>query len=303
MTMSSILEYLFPKKGNATTPEESVQEKIADFINKHTVEMPGSSKMVMIPVDEFKDMVQQAGLKEESPSRNEEEGRRKEDRSSGDEEEGTRKEEREELKEEPEVAVLPVQPATEQPEESKEESPLPSTPVVEGKGSEDIEAMVSRLEELKALLERDNYKDGIIKDLHKEMERLNGNFFEDIRRPMIKSIIAIHRQMTGRLKTLEKETAASDSDYKKLYEELVKNMKFDLTAIGDTMEDEYDLEFFEPVSGDLYNPKEDNAIRVVATDDEGQDGVIQEVLYGGFKNTSTDRIFLKANVIVYKFKK
>lgn len=195
-------------------------------------------------------------------------------------------------------------PSTETPAEKPpiaiETPQQPANPKAESVASGDI---IAKLDEVKELLERDNHKDSIIKDLHHEMERLNGNFFEDIRRPMIKSIIAIHRQLTGRVRSLEKNPAGADVNSEDLYNEFTKNLKFDMTAVGDILEDEYDLEYFEPAIGDLYNPKENNAIRVISTDDEQQDNIIQEVLYGGFKNTNTDRIFLKANVIVNKHKK
>ena len=282
--MGSLLDYLFPKKGNSASEEGSAGENMMEFIKAHTVEMPGREKMVMIPFTEFEEMSKQAETAQQH-------------------QETVIETEEPIFTEEPKPKAEPVvvkpesvamKPTT---EESRQEPTKPETEHTIPNEFSD------KLKELKELIERSNYKDGIIKDLHKEMERLNGNFYEDIRRPMIKSIIAIHRQMTGRVKVLEKNIADADTDYEKLYREQVKNMMFDMTAVSDTLEDEYDLEFFEPAVGDLYNPKEDNAIRVVATEDEHQDGMIQEVLYGGFKNTSTDRIFLKANVIVYKLKK
>ena len=283
--MSSLFEFLFSKKGSTTTTtEKPTQASIADFIKEHTVEMPGSSKMIMIPVDEFEEMVRQAEAEEPQET-------------VIDHVEVTIEEPEPEQKPvtpQPEETPEEVKPATEKPDDEIPAAETPEQPV-----SEDGSVVLSRLEEVKTLLERDNYKDSIIKDLHKEMERLNGNFFEDIRRPMIKSIIAIHRRMTGRVKALAKNPMRTDSDYEKLYDD----MKFDLTTIADILEDEYDLEFYEPAAGDLYNPKEDNAVRVIAADSEQQDGLIAEVLYGGFKNASTDRIFLKANVIVYKYKK
>lgn len=288
--MGNVFDYLFRKRGIVTSEEGYRDGSIMDFFNSHTVEMPGKNKMVMIPLDEFEEMVRQAEAEEPQETVVEHI-------------EVTI----EEPEPEPEQKPAPLQPE-ETPEEAKpaREKPeveIPVTETPEQSVSEDSTVVLSRLDELKTLLDRDNYKDSIIKDLHKEMERLNGNFFEDIRRPMIKSIIAIHRQMTGRVKALAKNPTRGEADYEKLYAEVAKNMNFDLTAIADTLEDEYDLEFYEPAAGDLYNPKEDNAVRVIVTDSEQQDGLIAEVLYGGFKNASTDRIFLKANVIVYKFKK
>lgn len=294
--MSNIFNYLFSKKGNTTTAEEPIQANIADFIKEHTVEMPGRSRMVMIPVDEFEEMVRQAEATEPQETVTETI-------------EMTVEEQKPEVHPELETTQPVPSPEDTMPDTELPEAIVPTTAAPEQPASDvcadvssQLEELKSGQDELKALLERENYKDSIIKDLHKEMERLNGNFFEDIRRPMIKSIIAIHRQMTGRVKALEKNPSDASTDYEKLYNEMAKNLKFDMTAVADTLEDEYDLEFFEPAAGDFYNPKEDNAIRVIATDDAQQDGVIAEVLYGGFKNTSTERIFLKANVIVYKHK-
>lgn len=278
--MSNLFDFFFSHKGTVINESDSTSEDFMEFIKSHTVEMPDESRMIMIPMEEFEEM---ASMAEEA-----------------------------DLPQESTIQIDEVQEPKTKSDSGQMSRPAPSrsleipqdTPPQEESNSNTFTGgeLLSVLNELKEMMKRENYKDGIIKNLHKEMERLNGNFFEDIRRPMIKSIIAIHRQMMGRVKALDKNQTDSDADYENLYLELVKNVKFDMTAVGDTLEDEYDLEYFEPSIGDLYNPKEDNAIRVVITENEQQDSVIQEVLYGGFKNTSTDKIFLKANVIVYKFK-
>ena len=83
---------------------------------------------------------------------------------------------------------------------------------------------------------------------------------------------------------------------------MVKNMEFDSTSVLDTLEDEYDLIYFEPTIGDAYNPKEQNAIKIEETDNPVLGGTVKDVIYGGFKETSSDRIWLKANIIVYRLK-
>lgn len=207
--------------------------------------------------------------------------------------------------------LLPIEKPTETAEVEVIEQPeTEATPEVEPTETKpavqseiDLSPVLSQLEKITGILEQATRKDDIIRDLHKEMERLNGNFYDDLKRPMIKSIISIHTKLWGRVKNIASQENEIDADKAKLYEELKKNIIFDTTSVSDMLEDEYDLRFYEPAPGDLYNPKEDNALKVLPTDQEGQDNVIERVVNGGFKNTRTDKIFVKANVFVYKYER
>lgn len=187
----------------------------------------------------------------------------------------------------PEAETTPSQPATQ---------PLP-------KIEAELATMKATLAGMETALKDSQHKDALIRDLHKEMESLKNDFYASLRRPLIKSIIAIHRRMDERQKYMEKSVDAEGADYKALLDEAVKNMDFDCTSVLDTLEDEYDLIYFEPTVGDAYNPKEENAVKVEETDNPALGGTVKDVVYGGFREASTGRVWQKANIVVYRIKK
>lgn len=166
-----------------------------------------------------------------------------------------------------------------------------------------LNRLAERLDTIEAAIGETKHKDDLIRDLHKEMEELKNDFYTSLRRPIIKSIIAIHRRMDERLKYIETKAEEDNADFKTLFVETVKNVRFDRTSVRDTLEDDYDLAYFEPIVGDAYNPKEQNAVNVVDTDDSMLGGTIKDVVCGGFKDVNTGRIWQKANIIVYRNKK
>lgn len=180
--------------------------------------------------------------------------------------------------------------------------PLPTTQPLTQIEAE-LAAMKATLAGIETTLKDSQHKDALIRDLHKEMESLKNDFYASLRRPLIKSIIAIHRRMDERQKYMEKSVDAEDADYKALLDETVRNMDFDCTSVLDTLEDEYDLIYFEPIVGDVYNPKEENAVKVEETDNPALGGTVKDVVYGGFREASTGRVWQKANIVVYRIKK
>ena len=97
---------------------------------------------------------------------------------------------------------------------------------------------------------------------------------------------------------------AESTDEKEAWKELVsvfiENHQFDMNTIADALEDEYDLKYFEPQPEDPFNAKDFEAIDVVTTEDVLLAGKVKEVIYGGFKECDTGRVFMKSKVIVYK---
>ena len=166
-----------------------------------------------------------------------------------------------------------------------------------------LEQMSERLKSIESAVSDTQHKDDLIRNLHKEMEGLKNDFYASLRRPLIKSIVAIHRRMNERLKYLEMKMEEEGADSKALLDEAIRNMEFDCTTVLDTLEDEHDLVYFEPTAGEAYNPKEENAVQVVETDNPVLGGTVKDIIYGGFKESSTGRVWLKANIAVYRMKK
>ena len=166
-----------------------------------------------------------------------------------------------------------------------------------------LEQVSEKLKSLETAISDTQHKDELIRNLHKEMEGLKNDFYASLRRPLIKSIVAIHRRMNERLKYLEMKMEEEGADSKALLDEAIRNMEFDCTTVLDTLEDEHDLVYFEPTAGEAYNPKEENAVQVVETDNPVLGGTVKDIIYGGFKESSTGRVWLKANIAVYRMKK
>ena len=146
-------------------------------------------------------------------------------------------------------------------------------------------------------MEDSSYKDKIIKDLHEELQSHNRDLHAEIVKPLLKNMIKMHQPLTKTYKFYENtEAKSSPETYTRLLRE-VENCKL---HIQDILEDEYDLEYFEPTIGSAYSPKEQTAIRTVITDTPEQAGTIKEFHYGGFRNTTTNKIFQPSTVTVYK---
>lgn len=185
--------------------------------------------------------------------------------------------------------------------------PTPVTTVGEAQQEESamdaaVKAIAEKLDAVDEALKETKHKDELIRNLHKEMENLKNDFYASLRRPAIKSIVGIHRRMEERLKHLENKCDEAESAPQVLFAETLKNMRFDCTSVLDTLEDEYDLVYFVPIMGDAYNPKEENAVKVEETDNPALGGTIKDVVYGGYKDACTGRVWLKANIVVYRLK-
>ena len=136
-------------------------------------------------------------------------------------------------------------------------------------------------------MEDSSYKDKIIKDLHEELQSHNRDLHAEIVKPLLKNMIKMHERLTKTYKFYENtEAKSSPETYTRLLRE-VENCKLHIQDIL-------------PTIGSAYSPKEQTAIRTVITDTPEQAGTIKEFHYGGFRNTTTNKIFQPSTVTVYK---
>lgn len=152
-------------------------------------------------------------------------------------------------------------------------------------------------EELMHLLESERYKDQLIKELHDELETFKKGLYETIKRPMIKSIISIHKRLLDQAKYY----AHAALDDTAMVQKMTEDIHFNTQAILDTLEDEYDLTYFEPKISDYFDPKTMNVLAVENTDVLERDKTISGIVYGGYIDLY-GKVFLKSNVKVYKHK-
>lgn len=164
-------------------------------------------------------------------------------------------------------------------------------------------SVTNQLQMIEKWMDDESHKDELIHSLHKELEKHQTNLYSSIQRPFILSIIDIDKRMNDRIKFTDKLlcNAKSPENFKDIAEQIYKNFQFDRRTLLDTLEDEYDLTYYEPVIGEKFNPKEHSAIKTIETEDALQANTIQEVIYGGYKNQE-DKVYLKSKVVVFKSK-
>ena len=189
------------------------------------------------------------------------------------------------------------------PAEASTESPHLSENTEQSETKKWQDSVIGQLNKIEEWMNNDNHKDDLIHSLHQELEKHQTNLYSSMQRPFILSIIDIDKRMNDRIKYTRKlfNSAKEPEDYKNIAEQMCKNFQFDRRTLLDTLEDEYDLTYFEPVSGEKFNPKEHSVIKTIETGDSSLANTIQDVIYGGYKNQE-DKVYLKSKVVVFKSK-
>ena len=157
---------------------------------------------------------------------------------------------------------------------------------------EKIATILSKIEDIE-------YKDKIIKDLHEDLRENKRDFTAELSKPFLTNLVKIHQSLRGvffRFKVVE---SPDTENFPKVIRELENNM----LNVQDMLEQEYNLAYEEPEIGSKYNPKEQNALQAVITDDESKNGTIAEVVYGGFRDLDKEKMFKPALVKPYRFEK
>lgn len=201
-------------------------------------------------------------------------------------------------------------PTVEEPtvEEPKEEKPSPEVKVDEPEvapstvtGDKTLAELVTKLNAMQNLLEENNRKDTIIKELHAELQEHKRDIYSDLTKPLLNNILKIHKNMYELYLHFSKNLGKEDNP--STIEQMLKAFDNQVVSIKDMLEDEYDLEYFEPKKGDVYSPKEHHALEALGTEDESLVGTIYACKIGGFRNVNTEKIFKPAFVSVYKSNK
>lgn len=160
--------------------------------------------------------------------------------------------------------------------------------------------LCQRLDKIESFLKETEYKDKIIRELHDDLQKKNRNFYAELTRPSIRSIIRIHEFIAGTLKSAKpKEGEDAEATLKRLQQAVEGNC----VMIEDLLDDEYNISIFTPEKGDPYVPKEHAAVISIETDDPELAGTINECRQPGFRENETGKIVKNAVVSVYKLKK
>lgn len=173
-----------------------------------------------------------------------------------------------------------------------------------------FEALMALLNELKAqneaLKEKVGYCEAnderlrdIVKELHKEMAS-NKIDISKLTKPYLSAMMDLHYRFYGtfaHFDTLDN----SEQDFAKLYGDLMREFKNAITAISDRIYNDFGYEYYEPQVGDEFNPKEQQAMSVVETEDESLARRIAQVMYGGYRDEESGKIIRQARIACYRY--
>lgn len=217
-------------------------------------------------------------------------------------------------------AQVATQKTTPTPEPTPEEKPEPETvpeptpaPAPETQPAPAVdyapqfEALTALVKELKAenaeLKTLVGFRDRLeesVRDMHKELETYKGGFYEKITKPYLKALLELHTRFADVANHFE-NVDLSTCDVRETYDRLLGQFKNSVQAIADRVYNDFGIDYFEPEVGQLYDPRQHKAMRVVNTDDQEKHRVIIKVLAGGFKDVDTDKVISTARVETYSY--
>jgi molecular chaperone GrpE len=177
--------------------------------------------------------------------------------------------------------------------EEKAEKPVTPAPVT---ACPDLDGLKEQMKVLAEKIDTAAYQEGIIRDLHEELQQYKKGLIAEISKGYIMDIINLYERIADTNAHFNPEEA--DFDAKKV-KHLVEN---NMLSITDLLEDQYSVECYAPEPASEYKPKEHKAMRVIETDDPAKGATIAECLGCGFRNSDTGKIFRPARVVVYRLK-
>lgn len=201
-----------------------------------------------------------------------------------------------------------------QPEVKPEPTPAPTpepVPTPEPAPAVDyapqFEALTTLVKELKAenaeLKTLIGFRDRLeesVRDMHKELEAYKSGFYEKITKPYLKALLELHTRFADVANHFE-NVDLSTCDVRETYDRLLGQFKNSVQAIADRVYNDFGIDYFEPEVGQLYDPRQHKAMRVVNTDDQEKHRVIIKVLAGGFKDVDSDKVISTARVETYTY--
>ena len=138
-------------------------------------------------------------------------------------------------------------------------------------------------------------KDELIKNLYNEIERLNSNSYENMKRRMVGSIVEIHKRLNDIAEWIHYKAPK--------YEEVVERVYFVKDFVENHLRERYDLEYFQPKEGEIFNLEDTRPVQAVETDEKNKHQTIKEVISGGYRDIRKNATFQDAEVIVWRYKK
>ena len=158
-------------------------------------------------------------------------------------------------------------------------------------------AVEERLERLRTLLEDSAYKDNLIKELHKELQQHRQGMLSDVAKPYLRSVMKIHERLRDTARYYARAEVRTEED---AYGRFLRKVESDVLTVQDMLEDDFGVSYFEAEAGGEFRPKEQHALKTVATTDAALAGRVAECLYGGFRMEETGKVVKAAQITLYK---
>lgn len=141
-----------------------------------------------------------------------------------------------------------------------------------------------------AFHERAEHYELIIREMQSRLEQLQGDQVQALLKPVMQRLATIHAQAT--------EAAVRAHD---LEESAEKDFNFFVVAIEEAF-GLLDIECVRARPHDRFDPSRHHASRIVPTDDPDLDERVQRVLRQGFTYIDAPRVFLPAQVSIYRYR-
>lgn len=196
--------------------------------------------------------------------------------------------------------TTPIVPTEETPC-VKEKIVTPSTdymPTLEAIGNS-ITELKAQSEEIKRYVEDRDAINENMRAMHKELERFRGDFYAKITQPYLMAMLDLHKRFYDAYAHFD-QLDNTETDMSALYQNLMREFNSAISALSNRIYNDFGVEYYEPKEGDEFNPKEQQPIQVIETDDHTLHRKVAKVIYGGFRNIDTGKILRPARVASYK---
>ena len=158
-------------------------------------------------------------------------------------------------------------------------------------------AMEERMDALRKAVEDSAYKDNLIRELHKELQQHRQGMLAEVAKPYLRSVMKIHERLWDTARYYAREEVRKEAD---AYARFLRKVESDVVAVQDMLEDDFGVSYFEAEAGGEFRPREQHALKTVATTDAAQAGRVAECLYGGFRMEETGKVVKAAQITLYK---
>lgn len=167
---------------------------------------------------------------------------------------------------------------------------LTDSDVAETSPGEVVTALAGLEEQVRRFHARGESQDRIIRQMQSRIEQLQGDQVRALLTPLLRRLAGVHAQAAEAAERARERREKSEKDF-----------DFFIDAIEESL-GLIDVESVRAEPFADFDPAKHHASRIVTTDDVAMDMRIQRVMRQGFTYVDADRVFLPAQVSVYRYR-